>query len=72
MQDNTNNIQQMVADAVRDAVAPLYAEMREIEEKFAKQEPEDEAPAFDISRFKEIYDKSGRLPKNPKSGAEIY
>lgn len=68
----------MVADAVREAVAPLYAQMREIEnkyypnEKLAKQEPEDEAPAFDISLFKEIYDKSGRLPKNPKSGAEIY
>ena len=81
MEQNTNNIQQMVADAVRDAVAPLYAQMREIEEKYypneklAKQEPqqpEDEAPAFDVSRFKEIYDKSGRLPNNPKSGAEIY
>lgn len=78
MQIDTNNIQQMVADAVRDAVAPLYAQMREIEnkyypnEKLAKQEPEDEAPAFDISRFKEIYEKSGRLPKNPKSGANIY
>jgi hypothetical protein len=34
MQDNTNNIQQMVADAVRDAVAPLYAQIREIEEKY--------------------------------------
>lgn len=69
---------ELVKDAVRDAVAPLYAQMREIEnkyypnEKLAKQEPEDEAPAFDISRFKEIYDKSGRLPKNPKSGANIY
>jgi|GEM_PF-3589487 len=78
MEQNTNNIKQMVADAVRDAVAPLYAEMREIEEKYypneklAKQEPEGEAPAFDVSRFKEIYDKSGRLPKNPKSGANIY
>lgn len=78
MQNNTNNIQQMVADAVHEAVAPLYAQMREIEDKYypneklAKQEPEDETPAFDISRFKEIYDKSGRLPKNPKSGAEIY
>lgn len=78
MQNNTNNIQQMVADAVRDAVAPLYEQMREIEQKYypneklAKQEPEDEAPAFDVSRFKEIYDKSGRLPKNPKSGADIY
>ena len=52
MQDNTNNIQKMVADAVREAVAPLYAQMREIEEKYypneklAKQEPEGEAPAF--------------------------
>lgn len=78
MQIDTNNIQKMVADAVRDAVAPLYAQMREIEEKYypneklAKQEPEDEAPEFDISRFKEIYDKSGRLPKNQKSGADIY
>lgn len=78
MQDNTNNIQKMVADAVRDAVAPLYEQMREIgqkyhpNEKLAKQEPEDEAPAFDVSRFKEIYDKSGRLPNNPKSGADIY
>ena len=74
MQNNTNNIQQMVADAVRDAVAPLYEQMREIEQKYypTKQEPEDEAPAFDVSRFKEIYDKSGRLPNNPKSGADIY
>lgn len=78
MEQNTNNIQKMVADAVRDAVAPLYEQMREIEQKYypneklAKQEPEDEAPAFDISRFKEIYDKSGRLPKNLKSGANIY
>lgn len=70
---------ELVKDAVREAVAPLYAQMREIEEKYypneklAKQEPEDEAPALlDISRFKEIYDKSDRLPKNPKSGAEIY
>ena len=55
MQIDTNNIQQMVADAVRDAVAPLYAQMREIEnkyypnEKLTKQEPqqpEDEAQAF--------------------------
>ena len=78
MEQNTNNIQKMVTDAVRDAVAPLYEQMREIEQKYypneklAKQEPEDEAPAFDVSRFKEIYDKSGRLPKNPKSGADIY
>lgn len=78
MQYNTNNIQKMVADAVRDAVAPLYEQMREIgqkyypNEKLAKQEHEDEAPAFDVSRFKEIYDKSGRLPNNPKSGANIY
>ena len=69
---------ELVKDAVREAVAPLYAQMREIEEKYypneklAKQEPEGEAPAFDISRFKKIYDKSGRLPKNPKSGADIY
>ncbi len=34
MEQNTNNIQKMVADAVRDAVAPLYAQMREIEEKY--------------------------------------
>ena len=34
MQNNTNNIQQMVADAVRDAVAPLYAQIREIKEKY--------------------------------------
>lgn len=46
MQIDTNNIQQMVADAVRDAVAPLYEQMREIEnkyypnEKLAKQEPQ--------------------------------
>jgi hypothetical protein len=53
--------------------------MREIEEKYYpdmnKQESkqlEDEAPTFDASRFKEIYDKSGRLPKNPKSGANVY
>ena len=55
MQIDTNKIQQMVADAVRDAVAPLYAQMREIEnkyypnEKLTKQEPqqpEDEAQAF--------------------------
>lgn len=81
MQNNTNNIQKMVADAVRDAVAPLYAQMREIEEKYypneklAKQEPqqpEDEAPASDVSRFEKIYEKSDRLPKNPKSGANIY
>lgn len=81
MQIDTNNIQKMVADAVREAVAPLYAQMREIEEKYypneklAKQEPqqpEDKAPAFDVSRFKEIYEKSGRLPNNHKSGAEIY
>ena len=79
MQIDTNNIQQMVADAVREAVAPLYAQMREIEEKYYpdmnKQESkqlEDEAPTFDVSRFKEIYDKSGRLPKNPKSSANIY
>lgn len=79
MEQNTNNIQQMVADAVHEAVAPLYAQMREIEEKYypdmnkqEPQQPEDEAPAFDVSRFEKIYDKSGRLPNNPKSGAEIY
>ena len=79
MQNNTNNLQQMVADAVHEAVAPLYAQMREIEEKYYpdmnKQEPqqhEDEAQAFDVSRFEKIYEKSGRLPKNPKSGANIY
>ena len=78
MEQNTNNIQKMVADAVRDAVAPLYAQMREIEEKYypnkklAKQEPEDETPVFDVSVFREVYEKTGRIPKNPKSGAEIY
>lgn len=78
MEQNTNYIQQMVADAVRDAVAPLYEQMREIEEKYypneklAKQEPEDEVPAFDVSVFREVYEKTGRIPKNPKSGAEIY
>lgn len=81
MQNNTNNIQKMVADAVRDAVAPLYEQMREIEQKYypnekltkqEPQQPEDEAPAFDVSRFENIYDKSGRIPKNTKSGAEIY
>lgn len=81
MQIDTNNIQKMVANAVRDAVAPLYAQMREIEEKYypneklAKQEPqqpEDEAQAFDVSVFREVYEKTGRIPKNPKSGAEIY
>ena len=46
MQNNINNIQQMVADAVRDAVAPLYEQMREIEQKYypneklAKQVPQ--------------------------------
>ena len=44
MQNNTNNIQQMVADAVRDAVAPLYQQVREIQEKYYpnmnKQEPQ--------------------------------
>lgn len=74
MEQNTNNIQQMVADAVRDAVAPLYQQVREIQEKYYPNmnKPEDEAPAFDVSRFEKIYDKSGRLPKNPKSGANIY
>jgi hypothetical protein len=79
MQNNTNNIQKMVANAVRDAVAPLYAQMREIEEKYypdmnkqEPQQPEDEAQAFDVSRFENIYDKSGRIPKNTKSGADIY
>ena len=55
MEQNTNNIKQMVADAVRDAVAPLYEQMREIEQKYypnekltkqEPQQPEDEAPAF--------------------------
>ena len=79
MQIDTNNIQKMVADAVRDAVAPLYAQMREIEERYypdmnkqEPQQPEDEAQAFDVSRFENIYDKSGRIPKNTKSGADIY
>ena len=72
---------ELVNDAVRDAVAPLYAQMREIEnkyypnEKLTKQEPqqpEDEAQAFDVSRSENIYDKSGRIPKNTKSGADIY
>lgn len=44
MQIDTNNIQKMVADAVRDAVAPLYEQMREIEKKYYpninKQEPQ--------------------------------
>lgn len=39
MQDNTNNIQQMVADAVRDALAPLVAELH-------KQETKKEIPDF--------------------------
>lgn len=79
MQDNTNNIQKMVADAVHEAVAPLYQQVREIQEKYYpnmnKQEPqqlEDKAQAFDVSRFEKIYDKSGRLPNNHKSGAEIH
>lgn len=79
MEQNTNNIQKMVADAVHEAVAPLYAQMREIEEKYypdmnkqEPQQPEDEAQAFDVSRFEKIYEKSDRLPKNPKSGANIY
>lgn len=79
MQIDTNNIQKMVADAVRDAVAPLYAQMRDIEEKYypdmnkqEPQQPEDEAQAFNVSRFENIYDKSGRIPKNTKSGADIY
>ena len=72
---------ELVKDAVREAVAPLYARMREIEEKYypnkklAKQEPqqhEDEAQALDVSVFREVYEKTGRIPKNPKSGAEIY
>lgn len=72
---------ELVTDAVRDAVAPLYEQMREIEQKYypnekltkqEPQQPEDEAPAFYISRFEKIYKKSGRLPKNPKSGANIY
>ena len=42
MQDNTNNIQQMVADAVRDAVAPLYEQMREIESKYYPNEKDNE------------------------------
>lgn len=70
---------ELVKDAVRDAVAPLYEQMREIEEKYYpdmnKQEskqPEDEALAFDVSVFREVYEKTGRIPKNPKSGAEIY
>ena len=70
---------ELVKDAVCDAVAPLYEQMREIEEKYYpdinKQEskqPEDEAPAFDVSVFREVYEKTGRIPKNPKSGAEIY
>lgn len=74
MQIDTNNIQQMVADAVREAVAPLYQQVREIQEKYYPNmnKPEDEAQAFDVSRFEKIYDKSGRLPNNHKSGAEIY
>ncbi len=81
MQIDTNNIQQMVADAVHDAVAPLYEQMREIENKYypnekltrqEPQQPEDEAPAFDVSVFREVYEKTGRIPKNPKSGANIY
>lgn len=55
MEQNTNNIQKMVADAVRDAVAPLYEQMREIEQKYypnekltkqEPQQPEDEVQAF--------------------------
>lgn len=78
MSYDINNIQKMVADAVRDAVAPLYEQMREIEkkyypnEKLAKQQPEDEAPEFDVSVFRELYENTGRIPKNHKSGAEIY
>ena len=54
---------ELVTDAVRDAVAPLYQQVREIQEKYYPNmnKPEDEAPAFDVSRFKEIYEKSGRL-----------
>lgn len=72
MQIDTNNIQKMVADAVREAVAPLYAQMREIEEKYypneklAKQEPqqlENEVPAFDVSVFRKGLEASGRIPK---------
>lgn len=72
---------ELVKDAVRDAVAPLYEQMREIEQKYypnekltkqEPQQPEDEAQTFDVSRFEKIYEKSGRLPKNPKSGANIY
>lgn len=64
MEQNTNNIQKMVADAVHEAVAPLYAQIREIEEKYypdmkkqEPQQPEDEAQAFDVSRFEKIYEK---------------
>ena len=38
MHIDTNNIKQMVADAVRDAVAPLYEKMREIEQKYYPNE----------------------------------
>lgn len=66
MQIDTNNIRKMVADAVRDAVAPLYEQIREIENKYSPnekltrqepQQPEDEAQAFDVSRFEKIYEK---------------
>jgi hypothetical protein len=42
MEQNTNNIQKMVADAVRDAVAPLYEQMREIEQKYYPNEKDNE------------------------------
>ena len=42
MQIDINNIQQMVADAVRDAVAPLYEQMREIENKYYPNEKDNE------------------------------
>ena len=42
MQIDTNNIQKMVADAVREAVAPLYAQMCEIEEKYYPNEKDNE------------------------------
>ena len=65
---------ELVKDAVRDAVAPLYQQVREIQEKYYPNmnKPEDEAQTFDVSRFEKIYEKSGKLPKNPKSGANIY
>ena len=49
----------MIADEVKKAVAPLYAQLEQIKSKRSESETE----TFEKGYYKNIYEKSGRIKK---------